>query len=101
MCSYYDHRTSCFCKLITKDHSFFEYIFEFFFINEFQNHGSEHEHGFLWIKNAPMYGMHTNEKIEMFVDMYISCDVSLLPNSLQNAQQHQHTCTCKKKTIFL
>jgi len=48
-----------------------------------------------------MYGMHTNEKIEMFVDMYISCDVSLLPNSLQNAQQHQHTCTCKKKTIFL
>jgi hypothetical protein len=29
--------------------------------------------------------------------MYISCDVSLLPNPLQNAQQHQHTRTCKKK----
>jgi len=48
-----------------------------------------------------MYGMHTNEKIEKFIDMYISCDVSLLPNSLQNAQQHQHTRTCKKKAMFV
>jgi hypothetical protein len=45
-----------------------------------------------------MYGMHTNEEIEKFV--YISCDVSLLPNLLQNAQQHQHTHTCKKKTML-
>ncbi len=43
-----------------------------------------------------MYGVHTNEKIEWFVDMYISCDVSLLANPLQNAQ-HQHTNKCKKK----
>jgi hypothetical protein len=26
------------------------------------------------------------KKIEWFVDMYISCDISLLPNLLQNAQ---------------
>ncbi len=44
-----------------------------------------------------MYGVHTNEEIELFVDMCISCDVSLLPNPTQNAQQHQHTHTCKKK----
>jgi hypothetical protein len=44
-----------------------------------------------------MYGVHTNEEIEQFVNMYISCDVSLLPNPLQNVQQHQHTRTCKKK----
>jgi hypothetical protein len=31
------------------------------------------------------------------IDMYTSCDVSLLPNPLQNAQQHQHLRTCKKK----
>jgi hypothetical protein len=29
--------------------------------------------------------------------MYISCETSLLPNPLQNSQQHQHTCTYKKK----
>ncbi len=44
-----------------------------------------------------MNGVHTNEEVERFVNMYISCDVSLLTNPLQNAQQHQHTCTCKKK----
>jgi hypothetical protein len=31
---------------------------------EFQNRGSEHDHELLWIKNAPMYGVNTNEKIE-------------------------------------
>ncbi len=67
---------------------FKKHIFEFFLVTKFQNHGSEHDHGFLWIKNAPMYGVHTNEEIEQFVNMYISCDVSLLPNPLQNAQQH-------------
>jgi hypothetical protein len=36
--------------------------------------------------NAPMYGVHTNEEIEQFINMYISYDVSLLPNPLQNAQ---------------
>ncbi len=49
------------------------------------------------MKNPPMYGVNTNEKTEWFINMYISYDVSLLPNSLQNAQQHQHMCTCKKK----
>jgi hypothetical protein len=28
---------------------------------------------FYGVKNAPMYGVHTNEKIEKFVNMYISC----------------------------
>jgi hypothetical protein len=44
------------------------------------------DHGFLWTKGAPMYEMHTNEEVKRFVNMYISYDVSLLPNPLQNAQ---------------
>jgi hypothetical protein len=31
-----------------------------------------------------MYGMHINEEIEWFVNMYIFCDVSLLSNPLHN-----------------
>jgi len=46
-----------------------------------------------------MYGVHTNKGIEQFVDMYNTCDVSLLLNPLQNAQ-HEHTRTCKKKTML-
>ncbi len=56
----------------------------------FENHGNEHEHGLLWIKCTYVWNAH-KWKIEKFVDMYISYDVSLLPNPLQNAQQHQHT----------
>jgi hypothetical protein len=48
-----------------------------------------------------MSRMHKNKKIEWFVNMYISCDVSLLLNPLQNAQHHQHTHTCKKKKCCL
>jgi hypothetical protein len=36
-------------------------IFLIFFVIEFQNHESEHDHGLLWIKNSPMYGVQTNE----------------------------------------
>jgi hypothetical protein len=44
---------------------------------EFQICGSEHDHGLLWIKDAPI--------MEIFVDKYISCNVSLLPITLPNA----------------
>ncbi len=68
-----------------------------FLVIGFQNCGSEHDHGLLWIKDAQMYGINTNEEIEKFISKYISCDISLLPITLQNAQQHQHTRTCKKR----
>jgi hypothetical protein len=85
-------KTFCFLKLITKDHSFFLYVFFSFLVIEFQNCGNKHDHGSLSIKNALMYEVHTNEEIEQFVDMFLFvCDVSLLSNPLQNAQQHQHT----------
>jgi hypothetical protein len=69
-----------------------------FFVKKIQNHGYEHDHGLLWIKDAPIYGIILkNEEIENFVDMYIGCDVSLLPITLQNAQ-HQHIKKCFKKS---
>ncbi len=57
---------------MTKYHHFFGHISKFYFVIEFQNHGSEDDHGLLWNKNVPMYGVHTNEKIEWFVHTYIS-----------------------------
>jgi len=89
-----------FCTLFNKDPSIFGQMCDFFFVIEFQNCGSEHEHGLLWIKNAPIYGINTIEEIKIFVDKYISCNVSLLPITLQNAQQHEHTSTFKKKIML-
>jgi len=66
-----------FANLSQKIIIFWVYIYIYFVI-KFQNHGSLHDHGLLSIKNALVYGVHTNEKIEQFIDMYISNDVSLL-----------------------
>jgi hypothetical protein len=44
-----------------------------------------------------MYGEHINEEIEWFINMYIACDVSLLPNPLQSAQQCQLCVHVKEK----
>jgi hypothetical protein len=49
---------------MTKDHYSFGHISNFYFVTKFQNHGNEHNQGLLWIKDALMYGMHTNEEIE-------------------------------------
>jgi len=46
---------------MTKDHYLFGHISNFYFVIEFQNCENEHDHGFLWIKDAPMYGVHTNK----------------------------------------
>ncbi len=81
---YYDHKNHVFTHYPIKTHLFLNNFF-FFLVIESQNHDSEHDHGFLWIKDAPIYGINRNEKINFFVNKYISCDVSLLPITLQNA----------------
>jgi hypothetical protein len=47
---------------MTKNHYLFWHISNFYVITKFQNHGNEHDHGFLLIKDVYMYGVHTNEK---------------------------------------
>jgi hypothetical protein len=82
------------CKFILKDNFFLD---PFFF--------SLSQDSEIMIMNITMdfYGvkmhlcMESKQKIEQFVNMYNSCDVLLLSNRLQKAQQHQHTCTCRKK----
>jgi hypothetical protein len=54
--------------------------------------------------NMTIYGLKMYPNME-FIHMkklrnYISCDVSLLPITLQNAQQHQHNWTRKKKIML-
>jgi hypothetical protein len=95
---YYNHRTSYFCKLIAI-YILFYFIYKNI-VTKFQHRENEHNHGLLWVKDALMYEVHTNEKIEWFINKFISCDISLLLNPLLNAQQHQHTCTCKKKDVL-
>ena len=94
---YYHHRMNSFRKLCSKDKSIFGHIVDYFFITEFQHRGSEHDHGLLWIENAPIYGINSNATIEKFIDKYISCDNHILTPNFCEAQIHRHTKTCRKK----
>jgi len=52
-------------------------------------------------KDAYFYKVHTSKQIEWFINMYVSCDASMIIKSIAKAQQHQHTHTCKKKNNVL
>jgi hypothetical protein len=94
---YYDHHMKCFQKLCMKDDMIFGPLLDFFFVTEFQNRGSEYNHGLLWVANAPTYGLDSNKKIENFVDKYIPCDSGKLTPNFYEAQRHHHKKTCRKK----
>jgi hypothetical protein len=80
-----------------KDNSIFEHLLDFFFVTEFQSHGNQCDHGLLWVANAPIYGLDSNNAIENFEDKYISCDNNKLAPNLHEAQKHCHKKTCRKK----
>jgi len=56
---YYRHRMNALRQLISHDHKYYGEIEDYFFLTEFQNRGTEHEHGLQWIKYAPIYGKST------------------------------------------
>ncbi len=94
---YYDHQMDAFCNLLKKDSSIFGKVNDFYFIIDVQNKGSEHDHGLLWMKNGPTYGVNNNETIKQFVDKYVTFNNSLLLSHLKDLQMHKHRQTCRKK----
>jgi hypothetical protein len=81
-----------------KDDMIFGPLLDVFFVIKFQNHGSEHDQGLLWVANAPnLHGLDCNKIIEIFVDKYITCDSDYLTTNLHEAQRHHHKKTCRKK----
>jgi hypothetical protein len=83
--------------LITHDIKYYGNIKDFFFVTEFQNRGSEHDHGLVWIKYEPINGKNTYVELEMFVDKYLSCDLTTIGDELKMLQHHRHTKRCRKR----
>ncbi len=92
---YYDHKMKCFHKLWQSIDTLFGQLQDYFFVTKLQARGSEHDHGFLWIKDAPIYGINNNDEIESFVDKYIICDKYLLFVNLCESQLHYHKWACQ------
>ena len=80
-----------------QDSTFFGKISDYYFVTEFQNRGTEHEHGLLWIENAPIYGKERNSEIDKFLDNYITCNTDHLEPDVAKLHKHHHTRSCKKR----
>jgi hypothetical protein len=88
---YYKHRMDAFRKLLQKESSIIGEIVDFFFVTEFQHHGSELEHTLIWIKNVPNFKTHSAKNIEQFFDKYITTNKALSLVEIQQAQTHKHS----------
>ena len=53
---YYRNRINAIKQLTSHEKIFFGKILDYYFVTEFQNRRSEHDHALLWTENAPIYG---------------------------------------------
>jgi hypothetical protein len=84
-------------EIIKNKNGPFGEITHYFVRLEYQSRGAPHMHIKLWVKNAPIYGINSNQEIMVFIDKHISCE---LPNAYENPQLYElvhkfqmHTCT--------
>ncbi len=61
---------------------------DYFFITKFQSPCLPHDHVLLWVQNVPPFGVPKNEKIEWFVNKYLTIDQIMFSNESLNMQIH-------------
>ena len=67
---------------------------------EFQSRGSPHARCVLWVKDAPKYGVDSDEDVCAFIDQYVSCAIPAVDCKLKElvlmVQLHRHSSYCKR-----
>ena len=76
-------------------------IADWFYRVEYQQRGSPHIHMLIWLEDAPVFGVDSDDKVIAFIDKIIKCErptnnPELL--TLVNRQIHRHSHTCRKKS---
>ena len=101
----FDHRVQRFINDFLKSNMMpLGKIRELVYRVEFQQRGSPHIHGLLWIEDAPKLGIDSNEDVIAFVDKYLTTERH--PDfeegdTLVQMQIHRHSHSCKKnKKVF-
>ncbi|MCO5577682.1 hypothetical protein L7F22_031514 [Adiantum nelumboides] len=94
---YYVHRFKSMKLEIKRDNAILGKVMDYFFVTEFQHSGSQHDHGLIWIKDAPCFGVASNDDVITFVDKYIPMNKDSLHETLRLAQTHSHRKACKKR----
>ena len=92
---YFDYRVKQFMHLyILSQIGPLGVVEHFWYRIEFQNRGSPHLHGLLWVQNAPQFGKYDNIIVENFISKHLSTLSTFDP--LVDYQKHRHSHTCRK-----
>ena len=97
---YFDHRVKkFFCNFLHSSCQPLGKVEEYFYRIEMQQRGSPHIHAILWIDGAPKYEVDSLDKVQDYIDKFISCERNVKGDAddLGKLQCHRHTHTCKKK----
>lgn len=71
----------CFHELLQSRNTLFGQEQNYIFLTKLQAWESEYDHELLWIEDAPIRAINSNDEIQPFLDKYITCDKFLLPNN--------------------
>jgi hypothetical protein len=78
-----------FRKLFKNNNVLFGEVFFFFFNHIISINSLAHDHGLLWIKNAPMFVISLNKNIKKIVNKYITTNHYILQIKICAAQIYQ------------
>jgi len=92
----------CLKHLLLNKDSIFGEVVHHFYRREYQARGTPHCHGKLWIKDAPVYGVDSNERVLEFINKNITCRLPdpikepKLYNLVTKYQMHRCGPSCLK-----
>jgi hypothetical protein len=66
-------------------------IVDYFYKDEFQQRGTPHTHMAVYVKNAPILGVNSDQEICDFADRYVTTSSERASVENLEAQQHQHS----------
>ena len=70
-------------------------VVDFFGAHEVQQRGAFHTHMALYTRQAPIYGVHSDEEVCRFIDEHITCSATAVAPDLVKLQYHRHfEATC-------
>jgi hypothetical protein len=88
---YHRHRMEALLSVMRKNPCVSGQILDYFWRDEFQQCGTPHTHMVVYIKDAPILGVHSDVRICEFADQFISTSIDgILAQNLE-AQQHKHS----------
>jgi hypothetical protein len=88
---YHQHRMEALLSAMKRQSCISGKIVDYFWRDEFQQRGTPHTHMAVYVKNAPVLGVNSDQEICDFADRYVATSSERASVENLEAQQHQHS----------